>query len=279
MDKTKYKLIDAFFVWGLCLLIFGVVGGLLSSKIGIWAYYLCEAVAIGVVLLVANRTGLKKKQLWVMGDRSLSVTSGAALTWAGALLAAIPIFLFLHLLVPNFAVTCFHVYDYTASHIAVGGYVLLTAISETLLFDGFLYQRVKGLPHRWQTQLVLGIAYGLYHLDLYVLLPLTLAGIAIAYVRTHSDGLLLPFVLRLATVSVSLAYMQVSDSAEALAGSAMGLLQVVGFAMIFLGAAVPAGALGTRLMGSWRARSVFENYMIVIVAIVLIASGCGIASL
>lgn len=279
MDKTKYKLMDAFFVWALCLLIFGIAGSLLSKVIGIWAYYLCEAAALGVVLLVAKLTGLKKKQLLAIGECKLSVTSGAALIWAGALLAAIPFFLFSHLLVPNFAVTCFHVYDYTASHLAVAGFVLVAALSETLLFDGFLYQRVKGLSRGWLVALILGFAYGLYHLDLYVLLPLALVGIAIAYVRTKSNGLLLPFVLRLATVSLSLAYMQASDSAEALAGSAMGILQVVGFAMIFVGAAIPAGALGARILGGWKARSVFENYMIVIVAIVLIASGCGIASL
>lgn len=279
MDKTKYKLIDAFFVWGLCLLCFGIVGKLLSSVIGIWAYCLCELLAVGIVLAVSKRTGLKMQQLWAVGERTLAITSGSALVWAGALLAAIPIFLFLHLLVPNFAVTSFHIYDHTDSHIAVALFILVASVSETLLFDGFLYQRVRGLPHRWMVQLLLGVAYGLYHLDLYALLPLTLAGIAISYVRTHSKGMLLPFVLRLATVTLSLAYLQVSDSAEALAGSAMGLLQVVGFAMIFVGAALPAGALGTRLMGSWKANSIYEHYMIVIVAIILIASGCGIASL
>lgn len=279
MDKTKYKLIDAFFVWGLCLLIFGIAGSLLSRLIGIWAFYLCEVAAAAVVLTVAKRTGLKMQKLLTVGEHKLALTSGGALIWASALLAAIPFFLFSHLLVPNFAVTCFHVYDHTSSHLAVAGFVLIAALSETLLFDGFLYQRVRALSKGWLIALVLGVAYGIYHLDLYVLFPLTLAGIAISYVRRHSNGLLLPFVLRLVTVTLSLAYMQASDSAEALAGSAMGLLQVVGFTMIFLGAAIPTGALGVRILGGWKARSAFENYMIVIIAIVLIASGCGIASL
>lgn len=279
MDKTKYKLIDAFFVWGLCLLIFGIAGTLLSRLIGIWAFYLCEAAAVAVVLIVAHLTGLKRQKLLSLGAHKLSLTSGGALIWAGALLAAIPFFLFSHLLVPNFAVTCFHVYDYTSSHIAVAGFVLVAALSETLLFDGFLYQRVKALSKGWLTALVLGLAYGIYHLDLYVLFPLTLAGIAISYIRAHSGGLLLPFALRLVTVTLSLAYLQASDTAEALAGSAMGLLQVVGFTMIFVGAAIPAVALGVRVLGGWKARSSFENCMIVIIAIVLIASGCGIASL
>lgn len=279
MDKTKYKLIDAFFVWGLCLLIFGIAGTLLSSVIGIWAFYLCEVLAVGVVLIVAHKTGLKAKKYITPGESKLSLITGGALLWASALLAALPFFFFSHLLVPNFAVTCFHIYNYTTSHLAVAGFILVASLSETLLFDGFLYQRVKGLSNRWAVYLILGFAYGLYHLDLYALLPLALAGIAISFVRAYSGGLVLPFVLRAATVTVSLAYLQVSDSAEVLAGSAMGLLQVLGFAMIFIGAAVSAGALGARLIGGWKARTVFENCMIVIVSIVLIASGCGIASL
>lgn len=279
MDKNKYKLIDAFFVWGLCLLIFGVAGSLLSPLIGIWAYYICEIAAAGVVLVVAKRTGLKKDLLLAVGERSFKQTLGGALLWTGALLAVIPFFFFSHLLVPNFAVSSFRIYDHTSSHLAVIGFVLLASLCETLLFDGFLYQRVKGLGKKWLITLLLGVAYGLYHLDLYVLFPLILVGAAISYIRIHSDGLLLPFVLRLASVSFSLAYTQVSASAEALTGEAMGVLQVVGFAMIFVGAAVPSSALGVRLIGGWKARSGFENYMIVIIAIILIASGSGIASL
>lgn len=279
MDKNKYKLLDAFFVWGLCLLIFGIAGNLLSGTIGIWAYYLCELASVGVVLWVSHKTGLKKKLLFSMGEASLPLTAGAALIWAAALLISVPLFLFSHLLVPNFATVCFHIYDYTSSHWAVAGLILLTAVAETLLFDGFLYQRVKGLSVKWLVPVILGAAYGLYHLDLYVLLPLTLAGIAISYVRVRSDGVGLTFVLRLITVSVTLAYMQVSDSTDSLAGSSMGVLQVVGFTMILLGAAVPSLALGSNLLGDWKARNIFEKFMVVAISIVMIASGCGISTL
>ncbi len=284
MDTAQYKLMDAFFVWGLCLLVFGIVGSLLSNLIGIWAYFLCEALSVGVVLLVGHRTGMKRTVLLRIGSgtgkRGLSITAGSALIWAGCLLAAIPFFLFSHLLVPNFAVTCFHVYQAAfSSHWTVMGLILLMALSETLLFDGFLYLRVKGLRREWLVWLLLGCAYGLYHLDLYVLFPLALAGMGISYVRSRSGGLLIPFILRLITVTAALAYMQVSDSADVLTGISMGVLQVVGFAMIFLGAAIPSVVLGARLFGDWKNRSMFENCMVVAIAVVLIASGCGISSL
>lgn len=279
MDPKKYKLMDAFFVWGLCLLLFGVAGSLLSSLIGIWSYYICEVAAVGVVLVVAKRTRLKKQYLLAVGDRSFKYTLGSALLWTGATLAAIPIFFFSHLLVPNFAVSGFRIYDYTDSHLAVIGFVFLASLSETLLFDGFLYQRVKGLNKPWLIALVLGLGYGFYHLDLYVLLPLILVGIAISYIRVRCGGMLIPFVLRLISVSVSLAYTQISASSDVLTGVEMGILQVVGLAMIFMGAAIPSSALGVRLVDGWKARSGFEYYMIVIIAVVLIASGCGIASL
>ena len=70
-----------------------------------------------------------------------------------------------------------------------------------------------------------------------------------------------------------------SDSADVLTGISMGVLQVVGFAMIFLGAAIPSVVLGARLFGDWKNRSMFENCMVVAIAVVLIASGCGISSL
>lgn len=279
MDQTKYKLIDAFFVWGLCLLLFGVAGSLLANLIGIWAYYICEIAAAGIVLIVAKRTGLKKHHFLTVGDCGFKHTIGSTLIWTGALLAVIPIFFFSHLLVPNFAVSSFRIYDYTSSHLAVIGFVLFASLSETLLFDGFLYQRVKGLNKPWLIALVLGIGYGFYHLDLYVLLPLILMGGAIGYIRLRSGGMLIPFIFRLLTVSISLAYTQISASSEALTGTEMGILQVVGFAMIFVGAAIPSSALGIRLIGDRKERSGFEDYMIVIIAVILIASGCGIASL
>lgn len=278
--NNKLKLMDCLLVWGICFLLFGIVGEFLSGVIGIWAYYLCQIAAAAVVLTVSHRTGLAAKKLFTPGGQTMGLTTGSALVWVACLLAVIPCFLFSHILVPGFAATSFHIYEYTSSHVAVGGLIVVAGVSESLLFDGFLFLRLRGLGQvrPWLPYLLMGIFGGLYHGDLYILLPMAIFSAGIAYLRARTGGIVLPMILRTLTVLLATAYMQVSDAGEALMGSSMGLVQVLGFGLIFWGAALPALVCGARLLGDFKNRSLFEKTMVIAVAVVMIASGCGISA-
>ncbi len=281
MNTNKLKLIDCLILWGICFLLFAILGGLLSGVLGIWAFYLCQAGALIATLVVAQRTGFAPKKLLSGGGQSMGQTVGGALIWVGCLLAAIPCFLFSHLLVPGFAVTTFHIYSYTSSHMAVAGLILLAGVCESILFDGFLFPRLRGLGRErpWLPYLLIGLLGGFYHADLYVLLPLGLVSAGIAYVRSRTGGIGLPMILRTLTVLVTTAYLQVSDAGEALLGSSMGLLQVTGFAMVFWGAVIPALLCGARCLGALKGRSALEKWLAITIPILLIAVGCGISTL
>ncbi|MBO5778221.1 MAG: CPBP family intramembrane metalloprotease [Clostridia bacterium] len=280
MKTNQLKLMDCLLVWGIGFLLFGILGAFLSDVIGIWAFYLCQIGSAVAVLTVAGKTGLTAKKLLTAGGQSMRESIGAALVWVGCLLAVIPLFLLSHLLVPGFAVTSFHVYHYTSSHVMVVGLILLAAICECLLFDCFLYTRLRGIfkAQPWLPIVILGVAGGLYHPDLYILLPMMIVSAGIAYVRSRTGGFLLPMILRLLTVLIALAYMQVSDAGEALLGSSMGLVQVIGFSLIFAGAAFPALICGARMLGHFKDRSLFEKCMVVAISVILIASGSGIST-
>ena len=271
---------DCLLVWGIGFLLFGILGAFLSDVIGIWAFYLCQIGSAAAVLTVAGKTGLTAKKLLTTGEQSMRESIGAALVWVGCLLAVIPLFLLSHLLVPGFAVTSFHVYHYTSSHVMVVGLIFLAAICECLLFDCFLYTRLRGIfkARPWLPIVILGVAGGLYHPDLYILLPMMIVSAGIVYVRSRTGGFLLPMILRLLTVLIALAYMQVSDAGEALLGSSMGLVQVIGFSLIFAGAAFPALICGARMLGHFKDRSLFEKCMVVAISVILIASGSGIST-
>ncbi len=281
MNTNQLKLIDCLFLWGVCFLLFAVAGGLLSGVIGIWAYYLCQIAALAATLIVAHRTGYAAKKLLAGGGQSVGQTAGGALVWVGCILTAIPAFLFLHLLVPGFAVTTFHVYDYTDSHWAVGGIILLSGVCESILFDGFLYPRLRGLGKERPRlpYLLIGLLGGLYHADLYVLIPMGILSAGIAYVRSRTGGISLPMILRLLTVLITTAYLQVSDAGEQLLGESMGLTQVLGFTLVFWGAAIPAVICGARILGDFKDRSLLEKCMVIVIPVALIAMGCGISAL
>lgn len=281
MNTNKLKLMDGLLVWGICFLLFGLVGDILSDFIGIWAFYLCQGLSVVPVLIVSLRTGLSISKLLAMGERKPQQIVGSTLVWGGCLLAVIPLFLFSHLLMPALAKTGLHIYSYTSSHLAVGGLVILAGVMESILLDGFLYTRLKGFSKTkaWIPYLLIGVLGGLYHPDLYILLPMAILSMGLYYVRAKSGGIFLPMLLRMFTILIALAYMQVSDSGEALMGSSMGLVQVIGFALIFLGAALPAVLGGARLLGDFRNRSAGEAGLVLAIALVLIATGCGVSSL
>lgn len=280
MNTNKLKLLDCLLVWGISFLLFGIVGSILSDFIGIWAFYLCQIGSAAVVITVAGKTGMRLSRLLAPGGQKLGEIAGASLIWVGCLLAVIPLFLLSHLLVPGFATTSFHVYSYTSSHALVAILILLAALCESLLFDCFLFHRLKGMgkTRPWLPFVIMGVAGGLYHPDLYILLPMMILSAGIAYVRSRTGGFVLPLTLRLLTILIAVAFMQVSDAGEALLGSSMGLVQVIGFMLIFVGAAFPALICGARLLGHFKDRSFFEKCMVVAISVVLIASGCGIST-
>ncbi len=280
MNTSKLKLMDALLVWGICFLLFGTVGSLLAGVIGIWSFCLCQIASAVTVFVLAGRTGLSAGKLLTPGGQSPRESAGGALIWVACLLAAIPFFLFSHLLVPGFATTTFHIYDYTDSTAAAIVSILLAGICESLLFDGFLFVRLKGISkaHPLLPYLLLGILGGVYHGDLYLLLPMALLSVGIAYVRSRTGGFVLPMILRTLTVLVMTAYAQVSDAGEQLMGDSMGIVQVIGFGLIFFGAALPAAVCGARALGDLKDRSFFEKCMVIAVSVVLIASGCGIST-
>lgn len=280
MNTNKLKLMDGLLVWGICFLLFGILGDLLSKVIGIGAFYLCQGLSVATVMTVAAKTGLPMKRLFAMGEKKSKQIVGATLIWVGCILIVIPLFLVSHLFTPALAKTGLHIWQYTSSYWAIGGLVLLAGFAESLLLDGFLYTRLKGLgkERAWLPYLLLGIMGGLYHPDLYILLPMAVISAGLAYVRSKVNGLALPMILRTLTILMALAYMQVSDAGDSLMGSSMGAVQVIGFALIFVGTAFPSIVCGARLMGDFKDRSLLEKGMVIVTSVILIALGCGIST-
>ena len=281
MNTNKLKLMDGLLVWGICFLIFGLIGDILSDFIGIWAFYLCQGLSIVPVAVVSARTGLSAGKLLAPGERKPKQVVGATLIWVGCLLLAIPLFLISHLLTPVLAKTGLHIYNYTNSTLSVVGLVILAGVAESILMDGFLYTRVKGFSKLkpWLPALILGALGGLYHPDLYILLPMAIMAVGFYYVRKKVGGIVLPMLLRMFTILIALAYMQVSDADDSLMGVAMGAGQVIGFALIFAGAALVSLVCGARVLGDFKDRTPIEKGAVLGLALLLIATGCGVASI
>lgn len=275
-DK-QMRIADGAIVFMLCLLQMGLLGSLLLPGIGCWAILLCESLTLALTVFAARFTRLRSSAYLKFDRPKVGAICGSALLYAAAILAVIPVILFGHLLVPNFAASSFHILDYKAS----GWWMILliplfSSAAETLLFEGYLYSRFRYLERPMLRILLISLLFAVYHIELYLLIPLILVECAILLIRERTDSMLIPAALHYVTGLLSISLLQASD-AETLLGAEMGSGQVTGLALIFLGAAIPVWLLGNLLLKGKRKATPILLMILLGVALALVAVGSGIS--
>lgn len=276
-DK-QMRIADGAIVFMLCLLQMGLLGSLLLPVIGCWAILLCESLTVALTVFAARFTRLRASAYLKFDRPKVGAICGSALLYAAAILAVIPVVLFGHLLLPNFAASSFHILDYKGS----AWWMLLliplfSSAAETILFEGYLYSRFRYFERPMLRILLISLLFAVYHIELYLLIPLVLVECAILLIRERTDSMLIPAALHYVTGLLSVSLLEASSSAETLLGAEMGGRQVSGLALIFLGAAIPVWLFGNLLLkGKRRATPVFI-WILMITALVLVAFGCGIS--
>lgn len=279
--EMKLRLLDAFTVYGISLIIAALVGVLLYRLIGIWAMYLSCVLVLVTVFVISAKTRLKIGNLLKFNMPRAGEFIGSSMIYAGALLIAFPILLLVQIIVPNFAVTCFHITDAVEGQILKYLHIILliiiTGVSEAILFEGYMYTRLRPYDNIVKTGAIVALSYAFFQLDLYTLFPLILVEFAIVYVRSRSGGMTLPTALHLLTATIAFAVRDLVRDVSQLPGTRMGALEVIGMAMIFAGAALPVTIVGMRLLGDFKNKPLLHKAIILLVSVVLIASGYGIS--
>ena len=72
---------------------------------------------------------------------------------------------------------------------------ILPAVFEELLHRGVILAGLKRLHHTWAIVLCAGIAFGIFHLDLYRFLPTAILGCALAYICIKTESLLINMIM------------------------------------------------------------------------------------
>ncbi|MGM9637372.1 MAG: lysostaphin resistance A-like protein [Eubacteriales bacterium] len=282
MDKRDklMRAADGGIVFMLCLLQMGILGSLLMEFMGVYVILLCEVLTVCLTVGAARLTRLKTSAYLKLTPPDVRQICGASLLYASALLAAIPLILFGHLLLPNFAVSGFHIANCRGYSIPMFLLILLvSALSETVLFEGYLYSRFRYLPGAFTRILLISGIFAIYHLEMALLLPLFVVEIFLLIIRERTGSMLIPFVLHFLTGLLSLSLMQAASPEEALMGAEMGGLQVSGLALIFLGAAIPVLICGNLLLRGKKKATPLFTVILLAAALVLVALGCGISGM
>lgn len=279
MEKREIKLrvYDALTVYGIALIVAAIVGALGYRLFGIWAIYISYILTLAAVFAVSLKTRLKISGLLKFNIPSGREFLGSGLVYGGALLIAFPLILIVQIIAPNFAITCFHISDAVSGHSPTFLHIILiiiiTGISEAMLFEGYVYTRLRPMDNIIKIGLTVAALYALYQLDLYTLFSLLVMGFATVYVRSRSGGMTIPTALHLLNATLAYAVRDFATEKSELVGMRMGALQACGMSMIFAGAAIPVVLLGVGLLGDFKNKPLFLKLILLIAAMILIAAG------
>ncbi len=280
--ETKLKALDALVVYMGVLIISAVVGNLLYRLIGLPALYISRVLCFALPFVVAHKTRLKSRAWLKFEMPAQKEIFSSAMIFSAVLLLAIPILLFVQIIVPDFAVSCFHITDalegYSLKILHIILLIALSAISETLIFEGFIYTRMKGFP-KAVCAVMIAFGYAIFQLDLYTLLPIFIIELGIIYIRMKSRSLVVPTALHMVLSCLALAVRDYARSTEQLIGTQMGVLQVFGLLLMFSGVSMLPLYAGARLAGDLKGRSAREKAVAILVCLVLSASGYAISRL
>ena len=281
-ELSKLKILDGMAAYIISLAVFALAYAWAVDIIGVWALYIAAALSLGSVVLLVKITGLKFSSVFKFSSPKKLETVGCALTLAAAFMLSMPLILFSHLIAPSLAVTSFDIYSVVGES---GGtfivilLVILLAVCENLLFDGYIYSRFKGIKNLFVRVAVISLMAALLRLDLYALATVFVMSAAAFAVRKATDSMSLSLVIRLFEVSFVMAMTNVSATSSELLGDSMGALQVTGLSIIFVGIALPATAGAFGAFGKLKNNGKIIGFLSGVLSIVLIATGCGISSL
>ena len=279
MEKQENKLraLDALTVYMISLTVSALIGVLAYKFIGLPALYLQEILALVPAVFVAKKTRLKSSAWLKFKSNPPRESLGGAMIYAASVLCAIPVLLWVQIIAPDFAVSCFHITDALEGHslkyLHIILLIIISGVSEALIFEGYIYARLKKFGSPLRVCLLISAAYALFQLDLYTLVPLFIIEMGIIYVRMKTKSLILPVSLHIISATLALAVKDFATDTSQLLGTQIGALQVSGLLMIFAGAAIPTVMAGLGLMGDFRKRPLLHKAVILFAAVVLIGVG------
>lgn len=277
----KNKIADAAIVYMICLMLTGAAASFLLPYIGLWAPVLAFAADIAVVIAAVGIGHVKKEAVFRFGSSDFRSLTASVFVYSSALLIIVPIYLFGHLLVPNFAVSAFRVSDHVASARDWWIVALLTVMSSTaytFLFEGYVYTRLRGIKSVSLRIATVAVVAGFFRLDLYVILPCMVAEAAIVISRRITGSLVMPTALQIITSVLVMSVTELTSAAEKLPGVSMGAVQVSGLALICIAAAITAGIAALAVKGKFGKLPLAFRLSAFILALVLVAVGCAISA-
>ena len=234
--SALWSLVILFVVFAAMIFLFAP----LQLAFGLWGLALTELGLLGMALAAAALLRYDFRSVFPLARPSLRELSGVAVLWLGGFIVSM-------------AVTCAILYLFPEG-MAVGESLselfvslplplawvivaLLPAVCEEALHRGVMLHTFSGFCSRWVVVLLMGLLFGLFHMDPVRFLTTTVLGMCLTYLMVERRNLILPILFHLMNNTVSVLSSSVPvdpEAASAMPLETVGIMLILSSAAIFL---------------------------------------------
>jgi len=205
------------FIITIILLIF--VAAPLQMYLKMTGLALTELILLVVAVVPALLLKQDLKQVFPFKKPKMKQIFGTLLLWVGGFLTSVLISLTIAYFFPqkmgdltNYMSDFFSSVPFVLTFLIVA---VMPAICEETLHRGFILSTFRGVRSKWLVVLLMGLLFGIFHLDFYRFLSTAVLGALLAYIMLETENLLLPMLFHFVNNSLSSLSSLVQSSAQA----------------------------------------------------------------
>ncbi len=186
------RYIQGFGIFLVAGILLGYVGFPLQAALGAWGLVLTELITLGVALAAMGLCRFSIKETFPVHRITGRQWGGFALLYVAGQSIATFLTALTTLLTPEVSLRLEEVGQITRTplYVAIPVVAILPAICEEALFRGVLRRCFAGLSPM-TVSLAVGLLFGVFHLDIYRLVPTAVLGVAITYLCVKTDNFVL----------------------------------------------------------------------------------------
>jgi membrane protease YdiL (CAAX protease family) len=250
-EKRQLKPYHGIILFVLVILTFLFVAFPIQEKFGLYGVLLTELIILALAVIPAILLKADLKEVFPVKVPKLRHILGVIVLWIGGLIIVTLVTMILAYFFPEGLLevssslqTVFTSIPAVISFLIVAG---SPAICEEALMRGFILSSFKSLKNRWLIVFLMGVIFGVFHLDSYRFLPTAILGAFLTYIMIETKNILLPALYHFINNGFSTVVSFISSASDVNAGGQMYLpLASIGVYLL-LAAAAPF----IILLGAW----------------------------
>lgn len=172
----------------------------LQMVFGLWGLALTELGLLGIALAAAALLRAPLREVFPLSPPTPRELGGVLLLWMGGFLVSLSVTSAVMYLFPagmEVGEALGSLFSSLPLGLAWVIVALLPAVCEEALHRGVMQYTFRGFGNKWVVVLLMGLLFGLFHMDPYRFLTTTVLGMCLSYIMAEKNNLVLPVLFHL----------------------------------------------------------------------------------